>query len=260
MRIASAGHAIFAALMIVVGVLGLIKGGFTPPWEPVSTSVPVREPLAYLCAIVSLGSGIGLLWRRTAASAARVLFIYLLLWFLLLRLPVLFRAPAVAVSWEGCGETAVVVAGAWVLHAWFGAEGDRRELGSAAGATGLRLARILYGLALIPFGVAHFAYAKETAALVPGWLAWHLAWVYLTGATYLAAGVAVLSGALARLGSALSALQMGLFTLIVWGPAVAAGPDASQWSETIVSSLLTAAAWVVADSYRGTAWLATVRR
>jgi uncharacterized membrane protein len=246
--------------MIVVGALGLIKGDFTPPWEPVAKGVPVREALAYLCAIVSLGCGVGLIWQRHAASAARVLFMFLVLWFLTLRLPMLFRAPGVAVTWEGCGETAVVVAGAWVLYAWLAAGQNQRQPAFATGERGVRLARIVYGLALVPFGVAHFEYAKETATLVPGWLPSHPAWVYLTGATYIAAGVAVLSGVLARLGAGLSALQMGLFTLLVWGPAVAAGPDASQWSETIVSSLLTAAGWVVADSYRDKPWLATVRR
>src|SRR5262252_5671774 len=202
MRIASTGHAAFAAVMIALGIQGLIKGDFTPVWQPVPSGVPAREALVYLCAVISLVCGLGLLWKRTAASAAGVLFACLLLWLLLFRVRDIVRAPSAFGAWDGGAETAVMVAGAWVLSAWFAADGEGPHVNS-----GVRIARDLYGLALIPFGLAHFLYVKQTAALVPAWLPAHGAWAYFTGAAFLAAGAAVLVDVQARLAAALSAVQ-----------------------------------------------------
>lgn len=246
MRIASAGHAVFAVTLIGLGALGFIKADYVSMWSPLPRSVPA---LAYVCAIVSLAAGIGLLWKKTAAVAARVLFVFLVLWLLLVRLPGVFRAPSVETWWPAC-QIAVMVAAAWVLFVWFATDWDKRRYAFATGDKGLRIARTLYGVALIPWGVSHLLYIKATASLVPAWLPWHVGWAYLTGFAFIVAGIAIVIGVLARLAAALSALQIGLFTLLVWVPVVAAGTkDTYQWSETVLSAALTAAAWVVADSY-----------
>jgi len=253
-RIVSAGHAAFAATMIGLGIVGLVTGDFTQIWQPVPKWVPGRTAVAYLCALISLGSGIGLLWRRSAPVASRVLFVSLLVWLLVLRLPnVIYQTPLVLAAWT-FGSTAVMVAGAWVLYSWFAAERDRPRLGWLTGTKGVRIARALYGLSLIPFGLAHFMYLDATTVLIPAWLPWHVAWAYLTGAAFIAAGLAVSVGVFGHLAAALSVLQLGLFGLIVWIPRVLAGTvNDFQRGEFITTCALTAGAWVVADSYRGNA-------
>ena len=260
-RITSAGHAAFAVTMIALGVMGLANGDFVQIWLPVPTWVPAREALAYLCALISLASGIGLLWQRSAAVASRVLFASLMIWLLVLRLPFLFfEKPVVLVAWS-FGSTAVMVAAAWVLYYRLAGERERRRLGFVTDERGLRIARMLYGLSLIPFGLAHFMYLDATTVLIPRWLPWPTAWAYVTGAAFIAAGLATIVDVFARLAVSLSALQMGLFGLIVWVPRVLAGNvNEFQRGEFIVTFALTAGAWVVADSYRGRPWLATRSR
>jgi uncharacterized membrane protein len=251
MRIASWGQFFFAATMIVLGVLGLVRADFQPVWAPVPKGFPARGLWLHVFPWISIASGAGMTLGRTAAVAARLLLGSLVLWWLLARVPRLFLAPSSQDAWSGCGETAVFVAAAWVAYVWFATEWDKRHVGFATGERGLRIARTFYGLAMIVFGEAHFRYASQTASLVPGWLPMPLGWAYLTGVAYVAAGLAMLTGVQARLAAMLSALQMGLFTLLVWVPVIAAGSkDPYQASEAVLSWALTSAGWLMADSYR----------
>ncbi len=235
--------------MIALGIMGLVHGDFAAIWQGVPGNLPARPVLAYLCAFAGVASGFGLLWRRTAATAARVLFVYLLLWLLLFKLRFIIPQPIVEGSYQSCGENAVIVAGRGCsmpgsLSAGIG--GDPfcgRRQGRAHGEGALRPG--LDRIRPVPFRLSRFDRAVG-AEFVAG----HTFWAYFTGCTYLAAGVAVLVNVFARPAAALSAVQIGLFTLLVWMPIVAAGhASAGQMAEFVVSWTLTAGAWVVADSF-----------
>ena len=252
MRIKSAGHTVFAVTLIGIGLLGLIDAVL----HPVSKGLSTVEGLTYLRAFIYVACGIGLLWGRTATAAARVLFAYFLVWLLVFRAPGLLHGFGVDVYWSLC-ETAVMLGAAWILYASLATDWDRQRVGFVVGDKGLRIARALYGAAIIPFGIAHFQYLKHTASMVPSWLPAHVFWAYFTGAAFIAAGVAILVGVWARTAVALSTLQMGLFLALVWVPAVTTRSlNAFQRGEVLTTWVLTAAAWVVADSYHGIPWLA----
>jgi len=240
-----ASQVVFGLTMLGLGILMLQKGGFLAIWSGVPKDMPLRMAFAYLCAALCVGSGLGLLVRRTAAIAARVLLGLLVLWMLCFRLNLVFRAPNDPSVWWACGETAFMIGTAWVL-----AIGNGRGFDSSG--KSLRIARALFAFGLIQFGIGHFTFLQRTVSMVPGWLPGHLGWAWFTGGSLIAAGVAIVVGVFARLAAGLSALELALFTLLVWGPVVVAHPDAGQWNEFVDSCLLTIAAWVVAESWRGT--------
>jgi uncharacterized membrane protein len=249
--VASFGHAAFAASLIGLGVMGLVRPDAMPIWTGVPKSVPARAALVGLCAVLSIGSGLGLFWRRAAAITARVLLGSFVLWMLFFRVPLVFRSPTSSGVWWACGETGVMLAGAWVLVVKLAGDGNGRPAGFVTGKRGLMVARVLYGLGLIAFGIGHFTFLERTVGMVPRWLPWHLGWAYFTGGAFIAAGAGVAVGVLAPLAATLSAWEMTLFTVLVWVPAIVTGGDVSAWSEFVDSCVLSAVGWLVAESYRG---------
>ena len=242
MNMKATSRIVLAATMIAIGVIGLIAGGFAPIWRPVPETAPARDLLAYLSTFVSLTCGAGLLFRRTSATAALVLFVFLLAWTALFKFPFIIRDPLEEVSYQSNGENAVLIAAAWVLYAELAA--NRRFLASDVGR---RFAYLLYGLGLIAFGLSHYFYLELTAPLVPAWLPGPVFWAYATGAIYTACGLALVVGIALQLAGLGAALNITLITVLVWGPMLLTGDlSAMHWQETVVSWALTAASWVLA--------------
>jgi len=227
----------FASGMIALGIIGFIYGDFAQLWKFAPAWMPAHEVLAYACSTIMLVCGIGLLFKPTQALAARVLFPYWALIVLALKLPVVIKHPLVEVTYQSMSEIIVVMTGAWVLFA----ADDKRAL---------RTAQLLFGLALIPLGLAHFFYLKLTAPIIPSFIPFHTFWAYFTGAAQIAAGIGILLGILPRLAATLDTILLASFTFVVWIPMIVApGPKGATWSEFTISWAVTAAAWVVAASF-----------
>jgi uncharacterized membrane protein YphA (DoxX/SURF4 family) len=258
-RVASApGRVALALVMVGLGIRGLATGNFAGTWQRIPIAhLPAREPIAYLCAAVEVATGLGLLTRRAARVSSAVLSVYLLLWVVLLKSPAVIAMPRMEATWLGMAEIATILAGAWAVFAALSPRQDGRFL---AGARGVRHARVLFVLSLLPIGLAHFVYSAETAGFVPAWLPWHYAWAYLTGAGSIAAAAAIACGVWPRLAATLEAAMLGVITLLVWLPGVFLEPGNDSWTGFLISSAIACGAWAVADSYRGVPWFAVGRR
>jgi uncharacterized membrane protein len=239
---------LFAIGMIGLGILALTYGDFALVWQPVAAWVPGRTVLAYASGLLMLLGGVGLLLRIAAAWSVRILFPYLIVW-LLLKVPALIVAPQMEAVWLGFGELAVLLAGGWILFANLARLRAGSPLTFLASEHGIRAARILFAVSLLPIGLSHFVYVKETAELVPAWLPYRVGWAYLTGAGQIACGLGVLVSVLPRVAAWAEAGMLTVFTLLVWGPALFSAPRMRlPWTAFFVSWAITSAAWVVAQS------------
>src|SRR5205807_9483489 len=238
---------LFAVGMIGLGVLALVYGDFAMVWQPVAPWIPGRTVLAYASGLIMLFGGVGLLIRATAAWSARILFPYLIVW-LLLKVPALVVPPQMEAVWLGFGELAVLLAGGWVLFARLAGLREGSRLTFATGEYGVRIARMLFAVSLIPIGLSHIVYVKETAALVPAWLPYRVGWAYLTGAGQIACGLGVLFSVFPKAAAMAEAGMLSIFTLLVWVPAIVAAPKTRlPWTAFFISWAIASAAWVVAQ-------------
>lgn len=248
---------LFAAAMVALGITGLVSRDFALAWQQVPPHLPGRTIVACACAVIELATGIGLLPARTRVPACRILLPYLLLWLVLLQVPVVIHAPRDAGAWGSLGEIAIIAAGGWCLFATHAGPG--RNPGIVAGPSGIRGARWLLVVALPMIGVEVIVDAMQFGNHVMQpwlqWLPWPAGWAVLTGIGSIAACLALLFGVWPRLAATVEAAMLALIAVSYWGPDLQTGRTAT--TAFIISFLIAASVWLVADSYRDTAWFAT---
>ncbi len=237
---------IYGLAAVAFGLVGLVWGDFAAVWQPVPKTVPGRTALAYAVATALLLAGLGIQWRRSAAAAALILAILYSLGVILLHVPSVIAQPTVFVAWSGTAEQLALVAGGMVAYAFCA------EPATPAADRLARIGRLLFGVCLIVFGLAHLFYLKPTADFVPAWLPpGQVFWAYATAAGHFAAGAAILSGIAARIASMLLTAMFVCFGILVHAPTLFNDPHTHfNWAANAMNFALIASAWAIAASIR----------
>jgi len=239
---------LFVAGLIGLGLIALIVRDFALVWQPVPEWVRPRHAVAVGTGVLMILLGLGLAFRASRAWAVRILFAYLIVW-ASLKIPAVVAAPKMEAVYLGLGELTLLLSGGWTLFACFAELAPGSPLGFLAGERGMKLARILFAISVVPIGLSHIVYAGITAEYVPHWLPYRVGWAYLTGAGQIASGLGVLFGVLPRLAAWAEAGQITLYTLLVWAPTILAAPKTRlPWTAFFISWIIGAAAWVVAQN------------
>jgi uncharacterized membrane protein len=260
MRISGFGHALFGIAVAGLAILSLVFGNFAPIAEPFPASLPWPEVWVYGSGAILLAAGAGLFFARTALVSALIIGVYASAWTVTRAGPVLLKPLSIG-SWYGFCEAMGPLVGVWILYALLRRQYNAPAVTVMTGDRALHVARVLFGAACVVYGAAHFAYAAYTAKMVPAWLPGRTGLAYLTGAAHAAAGFGLLLGILPRLAATMEAIMLSLFGVLVWLPSFFAQPAPGwapstqvQWSETLLTFLLAASAWIVAASLRRSPW------
>ena len=238
------GTNVYGLAALALGLIGLVWGDFALVWQPVPANIPDRTALAYVVAAILVVAGMAVNQRQLAAYGAATLAILYGLGVILLHVPLVARHPLDLSAWGGVAEQLALVAGGLVAYA------ASAGLDAAQAARLSRTGRLVFGLCLLMFGAEHFRYLAETAAMVPKYLPPDQRfWAAATGVAHVAAGLAILTGFLARMAAWLVTLMFVGFAVLVHAPLLQADSASHlNWVLNAINLALTGAAWVVADS------------
>jgi uncharacterized membrane protein YphA (DoxX/SURF4 family) len=237
------GWRVYGVGVMALGLICLKWGGFDPG-QPVPKDFPDRAALAYVVAAFMVVAGAAVEWRRTAAwGAAALAAYYAFIVVVLMNGQMVLIHYAEFGSYSGAAEQLAVAVGGLIVYA------ANARIDAARATRLICLGRLAFGVCALLFGGAHFFYLKLTAPLIPKWLPpTQEFWAYATGAGFIAAGVAFLSGVQARLAAILLTAMLACFFLLVHVPMLLADPGHWNWSEAALNLTVLGAAWAMADS------------
>jgi uncharacterized membrane protein YphA (DoxX/SURF4 family) len=229
---------------IVLGLTGLFWSDYAVVWQPGPNGGSAQSAWGYAVAVLPLLAGLAMQWQRLARLSALALSLLYCLAVILLEVPRGITQPAVFVAWYGVAEDLALAAGGLLIYAY------SAPLRPAAAERLSKIGRLVFGICLIYFGLAHHFFLAFTVKMVPAWLPpGQIFWAYATAVGHIAAGVAILSGIYARAAAMLLTAMFIVFALLVHAPRILIDPHTHiNWAENAVNFALIGSAWVIAAS------------
>lgn len=237
---------------IATGVVDLVWGRFEPAHQPIQAfgdNIPGQTLFAYVAAVCLVAGGLGVLWTRTARTAAAMLGVIYLM-FAVFPLPRLYTAPHVlgvhlpiyVGVLAGVCQQLILAAAAAILFCESNGPGVGGERAL------LKAARFVFGLSSIDFGLAHLTDIAANSVYVPQWmpLGGHF-WTAVTGGCFVLAGIAILTGVLDTVAAWLLGLMLLVFSVVVLAPSPVAAPhNQIAWGANAYNLAAVGAAWILA--------------
>jgi len=240
-KITTLGRIFIAIALVVFGVqhfmYGAFVAGLVPAW------MPGRLFWAYFVGAAFFAAAAGILYQRLARPAATLLGVMFFLFVVLLHIPRIATHPSDGNEWTSGFVALAMSGGAWVLAR------NSPLAGRETSAPFLKLGRYFFAVAFVAFGIQHFVYARFAAGLGPPWFLGRPLWAYLTGAVFIAAGITILLGKMARLTATLLGTLISLFFLLLYVPRITAQlHNPGPWTSGFEVLALCGSAMVLANT------------
>jgi uncharacterized membrane protein len=241
------GHALFAIGMFAFAVLCYVWASPILGLESLPAWLPEQLLWTYLVAAILGLAAITLFAKAFARAAATVLAAMLTLWVLFFHVPGLLTQLHSGNEWTSAFETLALSAAAWILAAALSRAAHGADRWDNALQRLATFGRYAFGVSLPVFGVLHFIYSGYVSSVIPTWIPYPLFWAYFTGLAHIAAGLAILSGVMARWAATMLGIMFGSWVLILHIPRVIAHPHTqAEWTSLFVATALCGGAWLVA--------------
>jgi uncharacterized membrane protein YphA (DoxX/SURF4 family) len=249
----SLGIYVYGLASFAAGMMDFIWGDFDSSHQPIQAwgdHIPGLTFFAYVTALWMTAGGLAILWRRSAKlGAAALAIIYLI--FAVFWLPRFSTAPrylgfhlSVYIGvFAGIGTELIAFAGGLLAYSSI----SKRDLSRQPE---LHVARWIFGLCSIGFGLSHLNFINDDIIYVPQWMPLGgKFWVVATGICFVLAGVAILSGVQDVLAARLLALMLLGFNFVALPQFIIADPKGhAAWGGSAYNLAAAAATWILASS------------
>jgi hypothetical protein len=251
--IVKSGRCFFAAAIIAFGVenficahLGHVVSGV--PW------FPATPWLAYLTGVALLAAGLSLAADLGTRLTATLLGIFFLLLVLFREIPAAAAQPLDLGIRTVVFETLSMCASALMLagiapHDTVLLSGWERAMNAL-----IRCGPYFLAVSLIAFGITHFLILPFIASLITPWIPGHMFWAWFTGAVFVAAGLSIGTGFLARWAAFLLGTMFMLWFLLLHLVRILGNParfrNADEWSSAFIALGMCGGSWICVQYFQ----------
>lgn len=240
------GRVFYGVSIAVLGIQTVIDHAFPymliPPklsWRPDVLIVP------YFFGTLLAVAGLCIIFNKKARLVSLLLRGLLLLVFVFYYLPFQFVVTDFTqlVSWENAEKELDLACGAFIVAGLFGETNYSR------------IAKIVFAITIVCYGIIHFQHAEGVADYVPSWVPARLFWAYFAGAALIASGVGIIFKIRAELAAFLLGTMIFTWFVILHMPRVIMAEAAylpSEISSACLAFAYSGIAFMIAKSLRKT--------